>query len=186
MKGPFSRSWLQASPLSFWSPVMKPESDDFSYRAPKDTLGNPAWKNADQAVLEVMRPVSVKKTKPLKSTTKHPASRRQQSCCGCGCCLQFGGVGGSSPTLPHLLPHLPDGFSFLPLPRTDWQTFGNRHRNASDWWKFIALHFLIAFDNRERRTCIYEYAVICRTERLHWQLLRLWTGADHYPTYKDL
>ena len=101
------------------------------------------------------------KTETLKSTTYHPASRRQQSCCGCDCYLQFGGVGGYSPTLLHLLPHLPDSFSFVPLPQKTWQTFGNRHQNASDWWKFTALHFLIAFDNREKRTCICGYALLC-------------------------
>lgn len=51
-------------------------------------------------------------------------------------------------------------FLSCPCPRTDWQAFGNRHQNESDWWKFTVLLFLTPFDNRERRTCIYECALL--------------------------
>lgn len=175
----FSKSWLQASSFSFWSPVMKPKSNEFSYCAPKDTLGNSAWQNVDQAVVELMGPISVKKPQNLKSTRKHCL---QKAAILLQLLPEFGGVGGSSPTLHHLL----DSLSFLLLPQS-WLT-GNWQQTLKCNWLMKIHCFAISHclwqhgENMHLWVCI----VICRTERLHWHLLCLWAGADYYPTYKDL
>lgn len=95
---------------------------------------------------------------------------------------EFGGVGGSSPTLHHLL----DSFSFLLLPQS-WLTGNWQQTSKCNWLMkihcFALSHCLWQHgENMHLWVCI----VICRTERLHWHLLHLWAGADYYPTYKDL
>lgn len=62
--------------------------------------------------------------------------------------------------LPICFPHLSGSLPFLSASQ-NWLT-GTwlRLQDASGWRKFTPLHFLAAFDNRGRRTCIYEHVLL--------------------------